>query len=148
MSIIETKDYVLAPKATLIAGGVVYGMCLGTKKYLFFIPISKLEGAGDYVTTTKYQIGGQSITDGLQAILANSETTIADLEAKLLSLFNDWSLNKDEYAMEIAALSEFEIKTGLFSSGIYYKTPNQKRRSALSIGGKSTLVDFKNFYGR
>ena len=148
MAIIETKDYVFAPKTTLVAGGIVTGYCLGTKKYLFFIPLSKLEGAGDYTTTTKYRIDGQSIIDGLKMILNNEDMTIPTLEAKIFELFNNWDVDQTVYAVDISTLSEFDIKIGFFSKGIYYKTPTQNRRSVLAISGKQTLIGFKNFYGR
>jgi hypothetical protein len=148
MAITEPKDFVLAPKGTIIANGVVSVCILGTREYLFAIPLENISGSGTTVNQTKYSINNQDVLSGIKSLLEDPEIDSKQLQITILKLLSDWGLDQSKHAFEIANLMEFNIKAGFFSKGIYLKSPTDKFRQGIAVSGKDQILKFKNFYGR
>lgn len=72
---------------------------------------------------------------------------VKELESKFKQLIKDWNLREDDFMIDISSMKSFEIKTGFFTKGIYYKRSNERRKAA-SISGKENILRFKEFFGR
>lgn len=148
MSIAENKDFVFAPKGTIIANGVVSVCILGTREYLFAIPLENISGSGITVSQTKYSINNQDVLSGIKSVLEDPEIDYKQLQITILNLLSDWGIDQSKHAFEIAKLTEFNIKAGLFSKGIYLKSTTDKFRQGIAVSGKEEILKFKNFYGK
>lgn len=149
MSLTKGKDYVFAPKATLVTHAVVFASLVGTRKHIFVVPKEDISGGGSTIETTKYSISGDNLTEGVEKILQDPDMTIDELEKTLNKiLFEDLKLDKDRYLLEIGKLAEFNVKAGFFSKGVYYKKPEDKRFKGIGISGKESAQAFQAFYGK
>lgn len=148
MSVTEAKDFVFAPKGTIIANGVVSVCILGTRDYLFAIPLENIQGAGTTISQTKYSIDGQDVLSGIKSLLEDPELDSKKLQTIILSLLSDWGIDQGKHAFEVAKLLEFNIKAGFFSKGIYLKSATDKFRQGIAVSGKDQILKFKNFYGK
>lgn len=144
MSLSAGHDYVFVPKVTLVLNGVTFAALVGTRKYLFIVPFESIAEAGRRVQTTKFSIDEKNPQEFLPQFLASPDLTLAEVEEFLMK-----TIEKDpQYYLEIASLSEFNIKAGFFSKGIYYKKPGDRGFSGIGISGKENALALKEFYGR
>ena len=149
MTLINSRDYVFSPQSNLIFNGVNFCAILGTKNHFFLIPIEQVAGAGRSFTTTKTTIGNQPVVFAVQTFLADESQDVQKLETWLKKIIlDDLRLNPDVFILPIQKLSEFEIKLGLLSKGIYFKKdPGDRRQTIVGIP-KDIIQEFKTFYGR
>lgn len=146
MPLTAKSDFVFSPKSTVILNGITNCAVLGTSRAIYLIPIQNMSGAGSTVTTSKTSIGGADPISGIQAILNDPSQSIESLEKWAESLIKkDLGLSED-YIIVVDQLSEFNIKMGFFSKGIYYKR-GESRRQAIAGVPKAILQEFKEFYG-
>jgi hypothetical protein len=143
--VIEGTDYVLAPKVTLLTGpGVTSGFLVGTRRFLFVVPIDAIRGAGRSVTTTTFTIDGRTPLESVRSLLAAPALTLPELEEAMHRLL---STVEGEWIVPIEALAEFRVKTGWFSRGVYYKRSGDRGYRGFPISGREHAERVRSFYG-
>ena len=149
MALTNGVDYVFVPKATLILEQITFACLVATKKYIFVIPKEGISGQGRIITTTTYSINSKDPISGIKEYLENKDITVKDLEDFLnKTLFEELGLSRDTYLIEVAKLTEFNIKASFFSKGIYFKKPGDKGFTGFPVSGKENAINLKNFYGK
>lgn len=148
MSLQKNRDYVFSPKGSLLLNGITTCAVLGTPQHIFLFPLESQAGAGMTLTTTTTSIDGGAVVPKLTERLEQAES-IEAIESWVTQLLTkDLGLDPKSYILSINQLEEFDIKFGLLSKGLYYKTSDMKRRNAIGGISKENLQAFKEFYGR
>jgi hypothetical protein len=148
MAIEAGKDYVYAPKLSRMGGaGVLTGVLVGTKKYLFVVPYESIGGGGRTIETRKYTLAGGDPRKTVPALLADEQLTIEDLEESLRGIVGDI----DGEVLTLAEFDRFKIEVGggLFGwlkAGLYYKTGGKRRWTGFGVSGKANRQALYDFY--
>ena len=148
MSLQAETDYVLAPKINRTGGaGILTGMLVGTKKYLFIVPYDSIGGAGRRVETRTYTLAGGDPRKTVPELLADEELTVEALEDLLCGVVE----KIDGMAVEIAEFDRFKIEVGggwlgWLKAGLYYKTDGKRGWKGLAVSGKANRQRVYDFY--
>jgi hypothetical protein len=148
MALQAEKDYVLAPKINRTGGaGILTGMLVGTRKYLFIIPYDSIGGAGRTIETRTYTLAGGDPRKTVPELLAQEDLTVEALEDLLCGVVE----KIDGMAVEIGEFDRFKIEVGggLFGwlkAGLYYKTGGKRGWKGLAVSGKANRQRVYDFY--
>ena len=144
MALVEGTDFVFAPRGTFITTDVsAVNTCsiVGTRDHLFVVMENILEDGGE----TTYSFGGRKPAEALRDLFDSSEMTAEKLREILAKMTG----NNPKFCVELGNLSEFKIKNGWFSRGIYCKQKGAWGYSpAAAIGDKEVIQKFQTFYGQ
>lgn len=148
MSLSEGKDFVFAPKGTFVTTDVsAVNTCsiVGTHDRLFVVMENVFEGAGSQTVETTYSFGGKKPADALREMLNSGDLNVA----KLQEILTQMTGNDPKFCVELNKLSEFKIKNGWFSRGIYCKQQGAWGYSpSLAVNDKEAIQKFQTFYGQ
>ena len=144
MALVEGTDFVFAPRGTFVTTDVsaVNTCCIvGTRGHLFVVMENILEGEGE----TTYSFGGRKPAEALRDLF-NSPGMTAE---KLGEVLAQMTGNNPKFCVALDTLSEFKIKNGWFSRGIYCKRRGAWGYSpAAAISDKEVIQKFQTFYGQ
>lgn len=148
MAVQAGVDYVFASKVTRTGGaGILSGVLVGTKKYLFVVPYDSIGGAGRKIETRKYTLAGGDPRKTVPELLADEELTLEGLE----EFFGGVVGEIDGFALELADFDRFKIEVGggllgWLKAGLYYKTGGKRGWSGLAVSGKANRQALHDFY--
>ena len=97
-----------------------------------------------HVTTTTFQLGDETINDGLQRILTSPALTIDELHAVMRTTT---ARIQEARLVEIATMKRLRVRCGFLSKGVYW---SQKERGpgweGCSLKGKPLAQQWLTFY--
>jgi len=128
----EEFDYVMALKTQSMGDaemtGLLRGVFIGTKKYMFFIPYEGYSATERMQETLTITMEGMTMGDFLSHKVNESRMSISDFERYMLGVFYE-----EMPQMHVLSLADdcqqIKVKAGWFSSSVFYNQSNK------SIGG-------------
>ena len=148
MTLRNLQDLVICPKVSYMMDlGICTATAVATRNKIYLIPKEAIGGGGTTVTTTKFTIGGLDPVHAIERWLQEPDMNLTELDQRLCSMITqDWKLPLEKHVLNIGSFSEFKIKAGWFSRGIYYKMPGQRGWRAVAVSGKEYALALQNFY--
>ncbi|MFQ5448470.1 MAG: hypothetical protein ACE5FF_16210 [Saprospiraceae bacterium] len=140
MSWIKNEDYVVAYNAKLV---INTGVFIGTKKYLIIVPSIKKEGAGFRHTTTTYSMGGKSMEETVEQLLADKSTN----EDTLINTIKSWQAT-DTKIINLSELDDLKINASWLSKNIVIRHKGQRGWVPLCHSLGDTAKEIKSFYNK
>lgn len=146
MALQAGKDYVHVPTVDVSDGvassAITKAILVGTKSFVFLVPVQGIELKGSSGTQTDWQVGGQDPASAVAALLAQPDLTAAKLEEMLQSLLKNLPQRR---VLAVKDADVFQVKTGWLTGGLYFRQANEPRRT-VNLRGKQNKLAVKAFY--
>ena len=148
MALIEGTDFVFAPRGTFVTTDVsAVNVCsiVGTRRHLFVVMENVFEADSSKTVETTYSFGGRKPAEALRDLFNDAGMTLE----KLQEVLGQMTKGDSKFCVELDKLSEFKVKSGWFSRGIYCKQQGAWGYSpAAVINDKAVIQKFQAFYGQ
>ena len=146
MALQPNADYVYVPTVDLtdeiLATGVTKACLVGTKGFLFVVPVSAVNIQPRGGIETWWKVGDQDPKAVVETMLADPALTLGQLEGALQGLLADMPQRR---VLPVGDAEMFQVKTGWFTGGLYFKLPGEARKT-MNIRGKENKLAVKAFY--
>ncbi len=143
----ETIDYTMCSEAGIMNSRNPFkttnGAVVGTKKYLFFIPVQSTAVYPLFTSMKTHDLfQGVSVQEGLVRLIRNSNS-VDELENSLCQLLE----NNEQCVHVLSDWPTFKF-SGLFTKNNLRLIKSRKSWSATILKEKGKAQEFRTFYGR
>ena len=146
MPLQPNTDYVYVPTVDvtdeILATGATKACLVGTKGFLFIVPVSAVNIQPRGGIETWWKIGTQDPRTAVEAMLADPGLTLEQLEKALQGLLAGMPQRR---VLNVHDAEKFQIKTGWLTGGLTFKLPGEARKT-LNLRGKENKLAVKAFY--
>jgi hypothetical protein len=147
MALQANQDYVYVPTIDVNEGlmtGTITKACLvGTKKFLFVVPMEAVHAQGTFMgDTTKWTLDAANPRESVEKLLAQDDLTVEQLEETLKGLLEG---DEQRRVFELGSVEKFQVKTGWLSGGVHIQVPGEGKK-AMNIRGKEHKQALGAFY--